>query len=415
MPRASVQLEWDVRWMRTPTHISNHDARRLLLYSHGLSFTPHRKLTVPGLLELIEHVGFVQVDSINTLERAHHMILFARNLTYRQDQLAHLLEHERALFENWTHDAAIIPMQFYHYWTPRFAREQERLRIRWRQHRRRGFEAQVEEVLSYIRANGPVRARDLGTGEKKGAQGWWDWHPSKTALEYLWRCGDLAITRRDGFHKVYDLAERVIPVTARDGQPSKDAVVDWACRSALTRLGFATPREISGFWGAVSAAEAQAWCTQNLDHGVRQVTVEGADGAPSRPMFARDDLVARLTDLPPPPKRLRFLSPFDPLIRDRLRTSRIFNFDYRIEVFVPAAQRRYGYYVLPMLQGDRFIGRIDMQHRRRQGELRVTAMWLEPGQRLTRGRQRDLGSALEWLRQFIGADAVAFADGYLHS
>ena len=101
--------------------------------SHGLSFTPHRQLTAPGLIELIEHIGFVQVDSINTLERAHHMILFARNLTYRQGQLAHLLEHERALFENWTHDAAIIPMQFYRYWTPRFDREQERLRIRWRQ------------------------------------------------------------------------------------------------------------------------------------------------------------------------------------------------------------------------------------------------------------------------------------------
>jgi uncharacterized protein YcaQ len=177
--------------MRPTTHLSNQNARRLLLYLQGLSFTPSRKLTTPGLLELIAHLGFVQVDSINTLARAHHMILFARNLTYQQDQLVHLLETERALFENWTHDAAIIPMQFYHYWTLRFERERERLRLRWRQYRRHGFEEQVDQVLSHIRTHGPVMARDLGTGHKKGTQGWWDWHPTKTALEYLWRCGDL--------------------------------------------------------------------------------------------------------------------------------------------------------------------------------------------------------------------------------
>jgi uncharacterized protein len=399
--------------MQAPIHISNKDTRRLLLYLHGLAFAPHRNLTSQGLLELIGHMGFVQVDSINTIERAHHMILFARNHTYRQSQLAHLLENERALFENWTHDAAIIPMQFYPYWRPRFEREQERLRTAWRQRRCDGFEAQVEQVLSHIRANGPVLARDLGTETKKGAQGWWDWHPTKTALEYLWRCGDLAITRRDRFQKVYDLAERVIPATARDGHLSKDAVVDWACRSALERLGFATPREIAEFWAAVSTAAAQAWCKRHLEHGVGQVTVELADGSQPRPMLARGDLVELIKDLPPPPQRLRFLSPFDPLIRDRFRTRRIFNFDYRIEVFVPATQRRHDYYVLPMLQGDRFIGRIDMKHRRQTGTLLVTGLWLEPGQRLTSGRQHDLDMALERLRQFIGADAVAFESGYL--
>ena len=399
--------------MAPPMHLSNTEARRLLLYFNGLSFAVHRKLTTQGLLDLIEHMGFVQVDSINTIARAHHMILFTRNSTYQEGQLAHLIEHERLLFENWTHDAAIIPMKFYRYWQPRFDREQDRLRTAWRQRRRDGFEAQVEQVLSLIRANGPVMARDLGTEQKKAAQGWWDWHPSKAALEYLWRCGALAIIRRAGFQKVYDLAERVIPATACDGHPSKDVVVEWACRSALERLGFATPREIAGFWAAVSSAEAQAWGKQNLDHGVRQITVECADGWQPRPMLARGDLAELIQDLPFPPKGLRFLSPFDPLIRDRLRTRRIFNFDYRIEVFVPAARRRYGYYVFPMLQGDCLIGRIDMKHRRQEGKLLVTGLWLEPGQQLTRNRQRDLGMALERLRQFIGADAIAFANGYL--
>ena len=163
--------------MPPPRHIPNTEARRLLLYFNGLSFAVHRKLTTQGLLDLIEHMGFVQVDSINTIARAHHMILFTRNSTYQEGQLAHLIEHERLLFENWTHDAAIIPMKFYRYWQPRFDREQDRLRTAWRQRRRDGFEAQVEQVLSLIRANGPVMARDLGTEHKKAAQGWWDWHP----------------------------------------------------------------------------------------------------------------------------------------------------------------------------------------------------------------------------------------------
>jgi uncharacterized protein len=399
--------------MPTDIHLSNAEARRLLLYLHGLSFPVHRKLTPQLLLELIEHLGFVQVDSINTVARAHHMILFTRNYTYRQEQLAHLLESERAVFENWTHDAAIIPMQFYCYWKPRFQREQERLRTAWRRHRREGFEAQVEEVLSHIRGNGPVMARDLVTDQRKAAQGWWDWHPSKTALEYLWRCGELAITRRVAFQKMYDLAEQVIPAIARDGEVSTDVAVDWACRSALERLGFATPRDIAAFWSAVSSAAARSWCQQNLGYGVRQITVECADGGGPRPMFARGDVVELLSNLPSPPRGLRFLSPFDPLIRDRLRTLRMFNFDYRIEVFVPAAQRRYGYYVFPMLDGDHFIGRIDMKHHRQQSQLRVTGVWLEPGQQLTKARQRDLITALERLRQFIGADAVAFEDGYV--
>jgi hypothetical protein len=191
--------------------------------------------------------------------------------------------------------------------------------------------------------------------------------------------------------------------------------VDWACLSALERLGFATSGEIARFWATVSPAEARAWCAQHLGRAVEQVTVACADGSPPPRLFARGDLDQVLQDLPSPPRRLRFLSPFDPLIRDRQRTLRLFNFDYRIEVFVPAARRRYGYYVFPILHGDRLIGRIDMKHQRQEGKLQVAGLWLEPGQRFTKGRQRDLEAALEQVRQFIGADTVAFADDYLRA
>ncbi len=394
--------------------ISNRDARHLFMALHGLSEPAHAKLSDAALQAEIERIGFVQVDSINTVARAHHMILHARNRTYRPAQLTRLLEDHRSLFENWTHDAAIIPTRYYPYWRPRFRRTAIRLCEAWRKRRGPGFEAAIDSVRDRITATGPVRARDLAAGAPKQGAGWWNWHPGKTALEYLWRTGELAIARRDGFQKVYDLASRVIPDEHRadaPDAPDDNAVIDWACRCALERLGFASPREIAAFWDTVSAAEAAAWCQRNLDKGVGLVRVEGADGAVSRDLFALEGGAASVN---PPPLILRILSPFDPMIRDRVRAKRLFGFDYRIEVFVPAAKRQFGYYVFPLLEGDRFVGRIDMKHSRQDGNaLRVTALWPEPGIRFGKQRTNALEAALDRTRRFCGADALVFENGYL--
>jgi uncharacterized protein YcaQ len=392
--------------------LSNRDARRLFLSLHGLSEPAHRKLGNAELEARIEAIGFVQVDSINTVERAHHMILHARNRTYRPKQLAHLLERDRSMFENWTHDASIIPTRFYPYWSPRFRETAAQLRERWRKNRRPGFEKEVDNVLERIAVSGPVMARELGGDAPKQANGWWNWHPGKTALEYLWRTGALAVCRREGFQKVYDLAERVIPDAHRAPEPDEAASMDWACRSALERLGFATPGELAAFWDAVGAAPAAEWCRRNLGDGIRRIEVEGTDGP--REVYAAEDVFERAADAPDPLPILRILSPFDPMIRDRIRAKRLFGFDYRIEVFVPAAERRYGYYVFPLLEGDRFVGRIDMKHRRREDDaLHVTGLWPESGVKFGKARMRALDAALQRLRRFCGAAAVTYADGYL--
>ncbi len=393
--------------------ISNRDARRLLIASQGLAAPRRRRLTRAGLQALIEGLGYVQVDSINTVERAHHMILFARNQTYRREQLAHLLERERSLFENWTHDAAVIPTRFYPYWQARFARHREALLKRWRAWRRGGFEAGLDDLLAHVRRNGPVMARELGDGKKKNAQGWWDWHPSKTALEFLWRTGALAVCRREGFQKVYDLTERVIPAEHRGPPPTDPALVDWACRAALDRLGFATPGALADFWGKLSAAEASAWCESRLGRDVVRAEVETADGARPQPVYAAPDLEARVAALPPVPGGIRVLSPFDPLIRDRGRTERLFGFRYRIEVFVPEPRRQFGYYVFPLIEKDRFVGRIDMKRSREDGALGVTGLWLEPGLSLTARRRAGLEDELGRLAAFAGAADVRFSDGFL--
>ncbi|ANK82452.1 MAG: hypothetical protein TEF_17880 [Rhizobiales bacterium NRL2] len=392
----------------TKPSVSAALARRVLLQRQGLADAPGRKIDAGGVRELIERMGFVQVDSISTVERAHHMILFARSQTYRPDLLHRLLERERHLFENWTHDAAVIPTRFYPVWRRKFARDRDRLVERWRTWRREGFEERLDDVLAHVERNGPVMAREMTT-EKRPGGAWWDWHPSKTALEYLWRTGDLAICHRRGFQKAYDLSERVIPAEHRADAPDHDSWVDWLCRGALERLGVATPGELAQFWGLASVEEAKTWASGPAGRGFPRVMVNAVDGSRPREALADPAILDMHADDIALPPRLRILSPFDPVLRDRRRALRLFGFDYRIEVFVPAAKRRYGYYVFPMLEGDRLVGRIDMK--REDGALAVRQIWWEPGVRASSGRRQRLEAELDRVRRFIGADRIVFAPG----
>jgi uncharacterized protein len=394
--------------------IAAPQARRLALHLQGLAAPPRRRLSTAGVLDLIERLGFLQVDSISTVARAHHMILFARNETYRPALLKRLHEDERALFEHWTDRiASLLPVRFYPYWRLRFAREQAMIEARFRRWFGDGFALELEKLMERIRAEGAIRARDLEALRARPAAGWWDWHAGKTALEYLWRTGRLAIAGRDGFQKIYDLPERVIPEAARRHSPGETELIEWACRSALERLGVATPGEIARFFGLVSQGEAKAWCARHLGGAAVPAVVGSANGAPPRRMLARPDLEQVLAASPEPPPRLRALNPFDPLLRDRARLARLFGFDYRIEVFVPAGRRTYGYYVFPLLEGEALIGRLDMRADRAAGVLEVNALWMEPGRRLTRGRARRLEAELDRIRRFVGGNSIRFADGYL--
>ena len=390
--------------------LDNASARRLLLAGSGLARPPRRALDDDALLALIEAMGFVQVDSIATVARAHHMILLARNQSYRATALAHLLEGNGALFENWTHDAAILPSRLYPYWRHHFRRERERLARRWRGYGRTGFEAHLEAVRERIARAGPLLARDFGTRGAKRTGGWWNWHDEKAALEFLWRTGGLAIAGRRNFQKLYDLPARVIPAAHLAARVDEGEFLEWACESALLRLRFASPAEIVGFWGLLRKPEVEAW--RGRQRHLVEVRVQPADDGTPRIAWMRADEFDRLAATPEPPARLRVLSPFDPLLRDRARLRRIFGFEYRIEVFVPRAKRQYGYYVFPLLEGTRLVGRIDMSHDRRgRGSLDVTGLWWEPGVRPGRGRRAALAAELERIRKFVGAGHVAMKAG----
>ncbi|MDG3043046.1 winged helix-turn-helix domain-containing protein [Roseicyclus marinus] len=395
--------------------IDTKTARRLFLEAHALADRPAGPGKGADLAAMVQRLGFVQVDSVNTLARAHDLILFARRPSYRPDNLRHLNDRDRATFEHWTHDASVIPAAFFPQWRLKFARDRARLRERWKDWHGSAFHDEIETVLRHVTDHGAVHSAEIGEKRAEKSTGWWDWHPSKIALEYLWRSGELAITRREGFRKFYDLTERVIPPEHLNAHLPEAAVIDWACAAALDRLGFATSGELAAFFDLITPAEARGWATRSLQQGaVVEAEITCADGALRR-VLLRPETVDRLADMPDPPGRLRVLSPFDPVLRDRKRAERLFGFHYRIEIFVPETQRRYGYYVFPMLEGDRIVGRVDITADRQAGALRLRALWPEAGVRWGHGRQARLEAELDRLLPLAGCDRVVFADGWLRA
>jgi len=389
-----------------PLQLTARDARRVLLEAQGLARPPAGRAGPAALERLIHSMGYVQLDSISVIERAHHLTLRSRMPGYRQSHLRTLLESRRSLFEHWTHDASAIPTSWRHHWKHRFDRYavSDRTHPWWSKQMGDDPDAAIRHVLRRLGREGPLRSRDFAHAGTQG--GWWNWKPAKAALEYLWRSGRIAVARREGFQKVYDLTSRVHPDTAR--KSSRRQHLDWACMEAVQRLAAATPSEIAGFFRAVSLADARAWTLEAVRRGrVIPVEVARAGGGRPVPCVALPDIESLVASARSAPllnhRTLRLLCPFDPVIRDRKRLERLFGFDYRFEAFVPAAKRVYGYYVLPILQGDQLIGRADLKTDRDGDVLRVRGLWWEPSLgKPSAAVTRRLGAELNAMASFVG-------------
>jgi len=392
--------------MAGPILIPASHAARLFLDAQGLLLDPARKATKAELKKALDTMGFVQLDTIQVLARAHDLILRARLEDYEPSQLQGLVEKDRLLFEGFTHDASLIPLRWYAHWKPRFRRDEARMKAHaWWQYHFRGTDGEsvVSAVRQRIRDEGPLMSKDFEHPEKRGP--WWGWKPQKAALDFLWRSGELAVPRRVNFHKVYDLAERVHPEAHAAPEPDREAHIAWACGEAAARLVIFTPKELAEFFASIEIAEAKAWCGRAVKEGrIEPVLVEDASGAKPQPAFALHDWAARLKQAPDAPQGLRLLAPFDPVVRDRARCLRRFGFDYRFEAFVPEPKRQYGYFVLPILEGERFVGRLDAKTHRDQGLLEVRGLWWEKGVKPTKARVAALDEALAKLATFVGAD-----------
>ena len=386
-----------------PLRIENKIARQLWLESQGLSVSPKGTL---DLLGMIKKLGFVQLDSIQVVSRAHHHILWSRNQNYREPMLDILLANDRSVFEHFTHDASVIPMEFFPFWKRQFRRKKEQLdHAKWF----KGLPDQHERELikNRIGRDGPLSTHAFDT-KITGPKKMWSRPPHKLALDYMWYAGELATSHRINFNKYYDLTERIFPESLRELDVPDQDQIDWLCYAALDRMGFGLPSEIQQYWEAVSPKEVNEWLTSTRAR-VQEVEIETFEGQWIKGV-ALANIEDRLVSLTPATSRLRILNPFDPVIRDRKRLKRLFGFDYRVEMFVPAAKRIWGYYVFPILEGHRFVGRIEIKGDRKNSVLYVTNFWPENGITWQKSRYRKLSAELERMQKFIGVNRVEWND-----
>ena len=380
--------------------IANRDARRLWLHAQGLGTPPTGRLDTAAI---VGRLGMVQLDTIRVVARAHHHILWSRNQHYRERHLNRVLAGDRAVFEHFTHDAAVLPIAAYPYWRRQYARLGAKIRkAGW--FKSMPGAAGRAAIKQRIADEGPLSTHAFDTKRPAGAA-MWSRPPHKLALDYMWYTGELATSHRENFTKYYDLTERIIPANLQAIDIPDAEQVHWLCATALDRLAFADAGTIMRFWEAADLAEVKAWLAAQPD--LVAVDVEAADRT-WRPAVAPPDIAERLEHLPPPTTRLRILSPFDPVIRDRTRLARLFAFDYRVEMFVPAAKRQWGYYVYPLLEGDRFVGRMEVKADRQAGTLTVDNLWPEPKVKWTAARRAKLDAELDRLRRFVGLDRIVW-------
>jgi len=383
-----------------PLRIPNWQARHLWLHTNELSGTPTGSL---NLQDLIERLGFVQLDTIRVVARAHHHILWSRNQNYREPMLNTLLARERGVFEHFTHDASVIPMAFYPYWQRQFTRMEKKVRG-WEWHRGMLDADGRNAIKARIKAEGPLSTEAFDTRVKNPKPKMWNRPPHKLALDYMWYAGELATSHRENFKKFYDLKDRVIPENIRNQTYDDNTQIDWLARNALSRIGFGSEGDIQRFWAAMDRAEVKAWVQDNAKMLV-PVEVQAVDKS-WHAGFALPDIGARLATCPAPTSRLRILNPFDPAIRDRKRLLKLFGFEYTVEMFVPAAKRKWGYYVYPLLEADRFVGRAEVRADRKKGTLTLERFWLEAGIKWTEARAKKLAAELSRLSKLTGAKTV---------
>ena len=366
--------------------------RRIAIDAQGYA-SRSRAGTRADVEDAIRRLSCVQLDSITAVERSHRITLGSRVGAYPRETISRLLGQGR-IFEYWAHEACLIPVEEW----PLFRS------LMTHQHPWRGdvvaeHPELAEEVRAAIRERGPLTSRDF---EGKGGGGMWNWKPAKLVLESLWNAGEIVIAGRvSGFQRLYDLAERVIPREVLDAPVPDGATRDREltvravrARGALTDAGVVEHWRLRG-----GAARIRPHVDALVSDGrLERVRVEDGEG---------DVLVATGTDLDPPrPTASALLSPFDNLLWDRPFARRALGFDHLIEVYKPAAQRQFGYYVLPFLWRDRIVGRADLKSERGDGSLVVKALHLEDGVRRSAALDEAFERALDRLRRTIGLERV---------
>lgn len=375
---------------QVPEKLSAAAARAIALSAQGF-----RGAAAKDVRALVERLGAVQIDSVNVLVRSHYLPAWSRLGAYDRAALDRLsCRAPRALFEYWGHEASLLPVAMHPLlrWRMHRAAEHAWRHVREMGRRRAAF---VRDVLAIVGERGPIGAGDIELG-KRGRKGWWEWSDAKRAIEWLFWSGQVTSARRQNFERLYDLPERVLParVIAAPTPSEHEAHVQLVAIAARA-LGIATETDLRDYY-RLRPAGARAAIAELVEAG--ELVPAGVEGWASPAYLARGVKVPRERD--GDAERAALLSPFDSLVWARERTERLFGMRYRLEIYVPAPRRVHGYYVLPMLLGDRLVARVDLKADRAAGALRVQAAHAEAATgkpRIARALAGELRRMAAWL------------------
>lgn len=349
-------------------------ANELLLAAQGIIPRARKKAAKRDVLNVIRHMGALQIDTIHVVARSPYLVLWSRLGEYEPRWLEELLE-EGAIFEYWSHEACFLPVEDFALYRRRMLGAEEmgwKYSASWvRSHRK-----EIDTLKRFIRERGAVRAADFERTDGK-AGGWWEWKTEKRALEMLFTAGELMIARRRNFQRVYDLRERVLPTWDDSLLPSEEEARRELALKAVRALGIAKPRWVADYFRTSMKETLSAVRDLTEEGALLRVEVEGWD----EPGLVHPDNLrllklaeARKLEM----KHTTLLSPFDPVVWDRARARFMFNFDYRLECYTPEPKRRYGYFTLPILRRGSLVGRLDAKAHRKEGVFEIKSLHLEP-------------------------------------
>ncbi len=346
--------------------ISSSLARRISLNAQLLDGSPPLPGGKDGVFRTIQRLGYIQIDTISVIKRSHHHTLWSRHPDYSEEMLHELQAADRRIFEYWGHAMSYLPLFDYRFYLPKMQNFRNPANS-WIKQQLNKCGNLLEPVLERVRKEGARSSQDFEPPPGRRGGTWWDWKPAKMALELLFWRGELMISRRENFQKIYDLTERVLPPGVDTTQPGQEELGRFLVRRALQALGIAGHKTILKFLQPESSRDSDLQMVKRemLAQTVQNLTEEGevmevqVEGNKNMPHYTLPGILNSTEKFRDQPAQLFLLSPFDNLIIQRDRIKRLFGFDYALECYLPVSKRRYGYFNLPILWGENFIGRLD--------------------------------------------------------
>ena len=390
--------------------ITRETARRLMIEKQR--FGPRRKpVRKEDILETVRALGCIQIDTINVIERAHYVTLWSRLGSYDKELLHQLAYEDRHLTEYWAHAASYIPLQDYRYFLHRMNIRRAGMEDYVRRRAKTDPEI-LDQVLNRVKAEGPLAAKDFEYKREEPSKGWWSWKPAKVALEALFAAGTLMISHRENFQRYYDLTERVLPPWVDTSEPSEEERVRFFALRTMGCLGLVKAPDIRSYYHHWSISLGRT--SKQLQATLEELTEDdeaielGVEGE-RQPHYCTPedaDRIQALTDDDFTLEGVRLLTNFDNLLWNREKVENLFGFQPKLEVYLPAEQRKYGYYNLPILHGHSLVGRIVPKMDRKNKTLIVHSVWHEPRFEPDQAYQEAFEQALEDFAAFNGAEKI---------